>query len=492
MKYTLTVLLLITFISYNLGQNKILRRVPDEKSFRHDTERETKLSAVKTPLTHSRKADVKIGSGINGKELNQMGKESLSTADIRTGYLYQIWNDPNWEDNLKYSAVLDGSGYIVEEVWQTWNGSEWVNTDKETETHDVNGNWLEWIWYEWDGNWIEKQKQTQTYDINENWTEWILYKWNNGWADSLKLTATYDLNGNWTELLGFVSFGSGWEPDDRETQSYDLNGNWTEWLDYNLDGGNWVLADRWTQEYDANGNWTQWIDYDRSGSDCVPDNRETLEYDGNENWTDWKSYDWSGSWIEDERETQSYNGDGNWEVWTHYNWTISGWLADEKENAEYNGDKIILWTSQQWVMGAWVNSWQEDYIYDSSNNNTELIYKEWNGTDWENMERYTYTYSPVSGISVIPGRVFTYNLSENYPNPFNPSTLIQYQLPENGFVSLKIYDITGREIASLVNQDQTSGKYAVSFDAADLASGLYLYQLKVNNFTSTKKMMLLK
>ena len=88
--------------------------------------------------------------------------------------------------------------------------------------------------------------------------------------------------------------------------------------------------------------------------------------------------------------------------------------------------------------------------------------------------------------------VNNYNLSQNYPNPFNPSTLIKYQLPENGFVSLKVYDVLGKEVATIINQQQTAGNYSVNFNAVNLTSGVYFYQLKSGNFVQVKKMILLR
>jgi tetratricopeptide (TPR) repeat protein len=80
----------------------------------------------------------------------------------------------------------------------------------------------------------------------------------------------------------------------------------------------------------------------------------------------------------------------------------------------------------------------------------------------------------------------------NYPNPFNPETTIKYRLSEDGFVTLRIYDVLGREVKLLVNEQKAKGEYSVNFDASTLVSGMYFYQLKVNNFISTKKMILLK
>ncbi|MCL5268198.1 MAG: discoidin domain-containing protein [Bacteroidetes bacterium] len=83
-------------------------------------------------------------------------------------------------------------------------------------------------------------------------------------------------------------------------------------------------------------------------------------------------------------------------------------------------------------------------------------------------------------------------LSQNYPNPFNPTTTISYQLPSNAFVTLKVYDILGREVATLVDAEQTAGSHEVSFNGGTVASGVYIYRITAGNHTATRKMVLLK
>ena len=80
----------------------------------------------------------------------------------------------------------------------------------------------------------------------------------------------------------------------------------------------------------------------------------------------------------------------------------------------------------------------------------------------------------------------------NYPNPFNPSTTIKYKIKELTLVELKVYDILGEEVISLVNEEQPAGSYEVEFNASKLASGVYFYRLQAGSFVQAKKMMLLK
>jgi len=94
-----------------------------------------------------------------------------------------------------------------------------------------------------------------------------------------------------------------------------------------------------------------------------------------------------------------------------------------------------------------------------------------------------------AGVVSLPR---TYALAQNYPNPFNPSTLIRYQLPTNSRVTLKIYDVLGQEVRSVVDEVQDAGYKVVRFDASDLPSGVYFYRLQAGKFSDIKKMLMLK
>ena len=106
----------------------------------------------------------------------------------------------------------------------------------------------------------------------------------------------------------------------------------------------------------------------------------------------------------------------------------------------------------------------------------------------EGLDKKKYTRINFDGTT-LP---VTYSLEQNYPNPFNPATTIRYQIPKEGMVTLKVYDILGAEVATLVDAFQNEGRYEVNFDAGSLASGVYIYRLSVNDFVNVKKMVMLK
>ncbi|NOS86408.1 MAG: T9SS type A sorting domain-containing protein [Ignavibacteria bacterium] len=85
-----------------------------------------------------------------------------------------------------------------------------------------------------------------------------------------------------------------------------------------------------------------------------------------------------------------------------------------------------------------------------------------------------------------------FELTQNYPNPFNPSTTIEYSIPKDAIVALKIYDVLGKEVATLVNDQKAAGTYILNWNASNFSSGLYFYRITAGEFTETKKMFLVK
>jgi hypothetical protein len=102
---------------------------------------------------------------------------------------------------------------------------------------------------------------------------------------------------------------------------------------------------------------------------------------------------------------------------------------------------------------------------------------------------FTEIIVDVKNVKNIP---VGYSLSQNFPNPFNPTTAISYQLSANSHVKIKVYDLFGREVATLVNENKPAGNYSVKFDGNRLVSGIYFYRMEAGSFSQTKKLLLLK
>lgn len=113
---------------------------------------------------------------------------------------------------------------------------------------------------------------------------------------------------------------------------------------------------------------------------------------------------------------------------------------------------------------------------------------------WRDVFRWTYTWIGDQFVDVDEnGQIpLNYELSQNYPNPFNPSTIIKYSVVQKGNVSLKVYNLLGQEVATLVNKVHAPGAYEINFDASELATGMYIYQIQAGSFVTSKKMLLIK
>jgi hypothetical protein len=101
-------------------------------------------------------------------------------------------------------------------------------------------------------------------------------------------------------------------------------------------------------------------------------------------------------------------------------------------------------------------------------------------------------YSELTGVENTKNNPAAFSVAQNYPNPFNPSTRIRYSIPHSSSVSIKVYDLIGNEIQTLVNEEKPGGSYEITWNAYDLPSGVYFYQIRAGEFFQTNKMLLLK
>ena len=116
------------------------------------------------------------------------------------------------------------------------------------------------------------------------------------------------------------------------------------------------------------------------------------------------------------------------------------------------------------------------------------------GSDFGNLDEITIVPRSITAVELTNNKNLpsSYQLYQNYPNPFNPVTKIKYDIPKSGFVTIKVFNLLGQEVALLVNQEQRAGKYSIEFNAAGFVSGIYFYRIQAGNYSLTKKMILLK
>lgn len=168
-----------------------------------------------------------------------------------------------------------------------------------------------------------------------------------------------------------------------------------------------------------------------------------------------------------------------------------GWVPYSRKTFTEETSFLTTALYEYFEDGIWEESDRYSYTYDNGQIiESEEAYKNSEG-DWLTYYRTLYTYGGLVS-NEIEEKVGAFKLSQNYPNPFNPTTSINFELLNSGFVSLKVYNILGAEVKTLVSENISAGQHAVSFDASNLPSGIYYYTINTTNFSEAKSMTLIK
>ncbi|HMQ70204.1 MAG TPA: T9SS type A sorting domain-containing protein [Ignavibacteria bacterium] len=173
------------------------------------------------------------------------------------------------------------------------------------------------------------------------------------------------------------------------------------------------------------------------------------------------------------------------------NVTLHWSTTSESNNSGFDIERSVAnsgeWTKVGYLNGFGTSEISHNYSYTDRNLATgsysyRLKQIDYNG----NFEYHNLNSEVIIGIPAA------FNLRQNYPNPFNPTTTINFDMPKDGFVTLKVYNTSGKEVATLVNETKTAGYYTISFNAATLSSGVYYYRLESNGISKVMKMALIK
>jgi uncharacterized delta-60 repeat protein len=319
---------------------------------------------------------------------------------------------------------------------------------------------------------------------------------------------------------------------DYVTVKYNASGN-TEWVKkYNGPANDGDLVSSMSLDNSGNVYTTGWSFGTTTNSDYA-----TVKYNsiGSEQWSArWddpaSSFDYANDIAVDENgnvyvtgisqgmgtdndyTTVKYNSIGQQQWAVPYNGNTNGsdigsnivldYLGDvyvtghTDNNIQYSTIKYDQQGVLKWTINYDYSNYQDtptDLIVDNSGNVTVAGYSSQPGEEWIwSIAKYKqpgFVPSEVKTNTIPPTEFILY---QNYPNPFNPFTTLKYSIPASSYVNLKIYDILGEEVATIVNEENVAGEYEIIFDASQLTSGIYFYRLQAGEFSSTRKLILIK
>ncbi|MCP4705371.1 MAG: T9SS type A sorting domain-containing protein [candidate division Zixibacteria bacterium] len=392
----------------------------------------------------------------NNKKINC----SYDGSNNLTDSIKYYWDTNQWNPAMKYSYEYDHNDNQILEIHQYDDEGTWINTWKFEYEYDSHGNQTRFFEQYWYGGWDNSWDEVRAYDANDNITENIGIFWNwssNKWVNYDRLLYTYDLNGNQTEYLEQLWDNNQWNDDIKRTSYYSqlttAEINLGSDVEITLDEDISILFD----SIDVSGL----IDITLSENGPESDIHEFLPYD---------EYDYI--FVTTDAE---YIG----EVELCFPYDDAS-LTDEQEDKL----RVFHYTNNEWMDITTSHDKENDIICGTTVSLSPFaIGREKEPTDID-----------IINDAIVPEE---YTLNQNYPNPFNPSTTIQFSLPRLSKVEIEVYNILGQTVRNLVNDEKPAGQYQVTWDGRDnsgktVSSGIYFYKIKTDNFTSSKKMLLLK
>ncbi len=447
-----------------------------------------------------------------GRQLSTLGEQYYNGA---------------WVVIHKDSVVFDNHGNGVMSFIFQYSLGVLLNETREIMTYDANGNQLTRLWeVDTNGTWNNSFLETWTYDLNNQMLSEFDENCTNGaWVYSTRYTYTYDGSGReLTDQCENYTNGA-WSIDWQDSVAYDSKGN--ELSDAFLGYSHGIVTDgfRTVNTFDdgnkeltsifeslVNGVWQvssqDTYTYDENG---YPSTDTTEAYTG-------------GKWVLSEVYSQTHDAHGNPLTTQRENFKNDSLTDATKTIYTYNGFNEELTENGSSLDTVWTDDYSVNYTYDEYGNalhgkfaflspTFEII--TFIDTDEGDIELYDVgmltmyydggvnsmycngnavdiSYISITGVPSTNGEAYSFSLGQNFPNPFNPTTVISYQLPTNTLVTLKVYDILGRLVKTLVEEQQALGNHSVTFNAINLSSGVYFYRFTAGSYVNTKKLMLLK
>ncbi len=375
-------------------------------------------------------------------------------------------NNLEWINFLKGDLFYDENGNLIRVDYQNWDttSSNWLNYHSDSLSYFDYGNskLIEITKLHWDGyNYVNDTLITQYYNAIDSLSEEVVYLWDESsmsWQNSIKKDYQYGSDNLLKEILN-----------------------------YKGDGPNWFLYSKYTYAYDSNSNLIERA-YQKLVYQWQNVSRRLYYYDNNKltsyTYEQWENNDWVIGYQE------YFTYDNN--LLVERTLQLGGGLNNTKQVMSYNSNNYLSSVEEYfWIDTAWVNHTLKNNLYDLFGNLSESVTKIWRSNTWLNLWKEQYKYTLITDVNDILS-ISDYHLSNAFPNPFNPTTRIQFQIPNESFVSLVIFDALGREVDKIINEQMAGGTYEVNWNASNFSSGVYFYQLRAGDFIQTKKMILMK
>ncbi len=369
------------------------------------------------------------------------GRMTNDTITVISNKIHQNWDTTknDWFNNFKDIFDYNSKGNRTEYLRLNWSDNNWVNSAKMVSTFDTNGNTIEYKWLAWsDSSWVNDASGICSYNKEGRITNLIYQNWNDSvWENFFLAFYSYDSNGNEIESLGKIWNESLWVNSYKIVSTYDSHRNMAEYIRQEWKNNAWENYNKGIFAYDSNNNMVEYL------------------------WLAW--YD--TSWVNTTKDIYSYDESGN----------STGYIA-------------YIWSNNTWNYLIYATS-----TYNEQGMLDEELVQFWINNSWVKQYRILYTYQQlITDVVDEPSTPTTITLHQNYPNPFNPVTVINYQLQTKSDVVLKIYDVLGREVVTLVDETQSAGNNSVRWDASNMPSGVYYYRLQTGQYSEMKKLVLAK
>lgn len=443
----------------------------------------------------------------NSHKDNDSARTIVTTKILENGYVLesrmgQFWNGTDWDNSSLISYTYTPDGLKTEEIDQFWIEGEWVNSYRYLTSYFINDIVSLYVEQSWNGtDWVNSYEYASLYNNDLHLMKYAVQQWNGAAWDSLyKTTYEYDNSGNLATSIDQNWNGTGWDNQYKNSYQYNSNNDISQRLEEQWIEGSWKNSILDLYSYDAQNQ------LDLIASFWWPDSvwKESVEiyydFDSYGNITDKLTKFWESEelGLQNKYHTMyEYLPGTNLDTKvTNQEWNLQSeeWINQYREIKGYDGENNIQnYLTEVWNGSDWQASSQDNYTYDDHGNLDIQLSQNWDGTEWVNSFRATHTWLVVTAVEDDPASLpLAYSLKQNYPNPFNPSTKISYTIAKFSLVQLKIFDVLGNELETLINQEKPAGTYQLIWNAVNFPSGVYFYQIKAGDFIQTKKMILLK